>query len=210
MSNSLRKKKKKHDMLWENRKEKRNGVSVHSNAVNDALIQKVFKSLQYMGYMTLDDRFGFGKKRLVRYWDAIQALFEKWQSGEYTTSELMVCVNAIGFDYNGYVKSIPFRYKLFLGGFKNNQAGVKDINYVMDAPIIAYVLMSCIVLKNEFKFSKPNLEKFNAEMLNYMDSYANGYLNDEMIKAIMLDENGIDLENGCVVERNINRDVDLK
>lgn len=198
MSNTLRKKKPK--MLGYNTAEQHAlDRSVQYNKANDKIFTTAYNHLAYMGFLALDDRFGYGRKRLTRYWDATTAMLDKWLKGGTNIKQLKTFAEKSGFDVKAYVNGIPLRYKVFLAEMKNNRGGMKpDTRYVLDAPFTAFMLINIAVLKVEFKFSKNMLEKFGKEMIYYIESYVGGWTSDETVKEIMLNENKMDLERGIV------------
>ena len=196
MSSALKRKKKKNNYGFT--KQEQMGLDKHNAKYSrtDRMIKEIFKHIQYMGYMALRDRYGFGRKRLIRFWDSLWGVFHKYEEGEYTSEMLLEYCAVKKLDVHGWMHTIPLSWKLYLGNSKQYKQSGREAVLVLDSALLVYGMMSGIVLKEVFDFSAPKVQEFWNHISYYIDSYYRGYLTDDMINSIMKDECGLDIENG--------------
>lgn len=169
----------------------------------DKAIMTITHSVGLMSYMTLYDVFGFGKKRIRHYYDAMTRLKEEWSDSQVPTNQLLTYCESKKIDVYGWMKNIPTSSKLKLVG--NNL--VPNVMNYLEAGFLVNVLMSVVVLKEEFRFSNPMIKKFMDKIEYYVDSYTRKqpgtniyYLNDKMIIDTFIEEMKLNLETGEDVE----------
>jgi hypothetical protein len=165
----------------------------------DLAILKITKSIGYMSYLTLYDQFNFQERRIRRYYAEMIALKEAWRDDQVPTAEMIQKCENWGIHTVAWLKRIPTSTKLRLVG-KNAVPGI--MNYIESA-FLVNVIMSIIVLKEKFRFTKAQLNDYLNKIGYYVDSYTRKqpgtnkyYLNDNMIIQIFRDELKIDLVTG--------------
>jgi hypothetical protein len=165
----------------------------------DRAIYTITNRIGLMSYMALYDVFGFKEKRIRRYYDEMQRLKEGWTDNQVPTEEMLKQCEDYGIHVYGFIKKFPMSTKLKLIG-NNITPGV--INYI-EAGFLVNIVMGVIVLKEQFRFSNPQVNKFLDKIEYYIDSYTRKqpgcnkyYLNDDMILEIFRDELKLDLNTG--------------
>ena len=166
----------------------------------DKMLKETFKHLQFMGYMALRDRYGFGKTRLVRFYKCMQSVFDEYSADRITSKQLLTYCESKKIDVHKWIRSITQTEKLKLSNVAKYKANTLQTMKVLDASILVYGMISASVLKEQFDFSSPEIERFYGHISYYIDSYVRDYLNDDMINSIMIEECGLDLyrEDGVV------------
>lgn len=171
-----------------------------SRAVKEdkAILEMTYK-IGLMSYMALYDVFGFKEKRIRKYYDAMIALKEQWAEGIVPTDAMLKYCEVKKIDVYHRMKNVPTSKKLLLIG-NNKTPGV--INFI-EAGYLVNILMSVIVLKEEFKFTNPQIEKYLDKIDYYVDSFTRKqpktnkyYLTSDMILSIFRDEMQLDLNTG--------------
>jgi hypothetical protein len=127
------------------------------------------------------------------------ALKEAWRDDQAPTSEMIKKCEDWNIHVYAWMKKIPTSTKLRLVG-KNAVPGI--MNYIESAFLIN-IVMSVIVLKEKFRFTKAQLNEYLNKIGYYVDSYTRKqpgtnkyYLNDNMIIEIFKEELKIDLVTG--------------
>lgn len=161
----------------------------------DVLIQTLFTHLQFMGYQNLHDRFGFGNRRLKRFYECLEREFENYSQEKLKTEELLVYCQNKENDIYKWVRSLSQSQKLKVSGFKAKKGTSINFMKVVDSAYLIYGGLASYVLFEDFKFSKPQVKKFLEEMAYYLDSYAKGYLDDNLVNELMIEECKIDVIN---------------
>lgn len=194
MSSRLKPKKKSYGFTTKELK----SMNVYDKQYNaeDKMLRETFKHLQFMGYMALRDRYGFGRQRLIKFYDCIKGLFDKYTAKEITSKEMLVYCEKNKIDVYKWVRSITQTEKLKLSSCAKHKGNTLDVIKVLDSSILVYGMLSASVLKETFKFSRPEIERFYGHISYYIDSYVRDYLNDEMINDILQEECNIDLYKG--------------
>lgn len=166
---------------------------------NDKAILKMSTSLTYIFYYSARDVLGFGQDRMIRFWENMVELKERWSDMKITSYEMMKYCEKKGFDVHGFVKGVPSNKKLLMVGNNITPASLKYIESAM----LANMMFACIVLKETFNQSTPKIKEFMSMVDNYIDSYTRKqpksklyYLNDRMIIDALKDEIKLDVENG--------------
>jgi hypothetical protein len=170
-----------------------------NNRKEDQAILAITTHIGLMSYMALYDVFGFKEKRIRRYYDEMQKLKLGWADEQVPTAQMLKQCENYGIHAYSFMKKIPMSTKLKLVG-KNTVPGVA--NYI-EAGFLVNILMSVIVLKEQFRFSNPQVYKYLDKIEYYIDSYTRKipgtnkyYLNDDMILEIFRDEMKLDLNTG--------------
>ena len=170
--------------------------------IEDKAIMTITHSVGLMSYNILYDKFGFGEKQIRKYYSAMIALKEGWSNDQVPTKEMLVYCEKKKVDVYGFMKKIPQSKKIALIG-KNVTTGV--IKFI-EAGFMINILMSVIILKEEFKFTNPMIKRYLDYIEYFTDSYTRKmprsnecYLNDNMILAIFREEMHLDLETGLKV-----------
>ena len=165
----------------------------------DKAILELTTHMCFMSYMALYDVFGFKEKRIRRYYETMTKLKQDWSNNIVTTESMLKYCEAKKIDAYGFMKRIPTSKKIALVG-KNVTPSI--LKYI-ESGLLINVLMSVIVLKEEFRFTKAQLQTFLDKVDYYIDSYTRKqpktniyYLNDNMILGIFRDELKIDLNTG--------------
>lgn len=159
------------------------------------LIQNLFTHLQFMGYQNLHDRFGFGNKRLKRFYEFLEKEFEKYSEGKLELDSLLMYCKKNDNNIYDWIRTLPQSQKIKVSEFKAKKGTSVNFMKGIDAGFLIYGTLSVVVLLREFNFSKPQAKKFLDEMAYYLDSYAKGYLNDELVNELMIEECKIDVIN---------------
>lgn len=175
-------------------KQKKNAL-----ATEDRAIMTMTHSIGLMTYNALLDVFGFKEKRIRKFYEHMNTLKESWADGVVPTDGMLRYCEKKKIDAYGFMKKIPQSKKLFLIGRNSTP---KVINYI-EAGFLVNILMSVIVLKEEFRFTNPMIQKYLDKIEYYIDSYTRKqpgtnlyYLNDNMILSIFREELKLDLETG--------------
>jgi len=196
MSSVLNRKKKKQTFYTkeEIKSFQRGGVKQYRQ--QEQMMKELFKHLQFMGYMALRDRYGFGKKRIIRYWDNIQNIFDEYEKGKIDSSQMLRYCETKNIHAHAWIKTISQREKMILANSEKYKCNVIEIIKILDSATLVYAMISGIVLKEIFDFSSAKVEEFYSHINYYIDSYVRDYLNDEMVNEILIEECGIDLLKG--------------
>lgn len=178
------------------------GKSMRCNTVarkEDKAILEMTNKIGLMTYMALYDVFGFKEKRIRKFYDVMMALKSDWSEDVVPTDAMLRYCEKKKIDVYHRMNSIPTSKKLMLVG-KNTVPGV--INY-LEAGFLVNILMSVIVLKEEFRFTNPQIETYLDKIEYYIDSFTRKqpktnkfYLNENMILEIFRDELKLDLNTG--------------
>ena len=156
-------------------------------------IQTAFNHFIMISYQTLHDKFDFDGDKITKFYNSMHGVLNDYALGRLNTQEMLIYSVKIKVDCHGWVKSLPIRWKYALVGFKANQGkGMKAIMHI-EAALLVSDLIAISVLKEEFGLVKEELDKFNEWQRYYIDSYVRGYLNDEMINELMIEECHIDM-----------------
>ena len=196
MSSILKRKKKKQS--YGLTKSEQKSINQHNRqyAGEEKMIKENFKHLQFMGYMTLRDRYDFERDGLIDFYKRIKYVFEKYESNELSTKEMLTYCEGNKIDVYGWVNSITQQQKLKLADCGKHKGFTLDLIKVLDASILIYGMISASVLKEIFNFSSETIEEFYGHISYYIDSYVRNYLNDDMINEIMKEECDLDLYKG--------------
>ena len=166
---------------------------------NDKAILKMSTSLTYIFYYSARDVLGFGQDRMIRFWENMLELKERWSEMEVTSYEMLVYCEKKGIDVHGFVKGVPNNKKLLMVG---NNITIASLKYIESA-MLANMMFATIVLKETFKQSTSKIKEFMKMVDNYIDSYTKKqpksklyYLNDRMIIDALKDEIKLDVEKG--------------
>ena len=192
MSNALRARKRNGNLGYSKTEMRQVKKLAVQDYLSDKMITSVSKHLSFMSYIILRDKFGFGRKRLIRFWECISAVFDRYVERELTTDNMIIYSKAKGIDIIGFIKTIPMREKFLLSGVRS----VKSADKILEAAFVVYMLILTVSLKEEFHFSNPKMFEFYGYIRLYIQLYVRKYVDDGMICEIMKNECGIDLEKG--------------
>lgn len=196
MSNALKKRKTNVGFTGKDKKIIRENLKMEKE---DMAIMTMTKKLQLMTYMALYDVFEFKEKRLKRFHRHMEALKASWADEKVPTVNMLRYCEKKKINVYQYAKEISQSQKIAL---VEKYTSAKLIAYIEPA-FLTNVLMSVIILKEEFRFSNPMIEKYLKKMAYYIDSYTRKqpgtnryYLNNEMIIEIFRDEIKLNIETG--------------
>lgn len=156
-------------------------------------IQIAFNHFVMISYQNLHDKFGFGQKRILKFYSAMQELLNQYDLGTLNTSMLLKYSVKVKVDSYGWVKSLPTSQKLSLVNFKPNKNNGMNAVKLIESALLISDLLAVSVLKEEFGMSKAKIDEFNEWQKYYIDSYVKGYLNDTMVNELMIAECKIDI-----------------
>lgn len=164
----------------------------------------VANHMAFIFTIILHDKFDFKLKRLENFHGSIVALRKKWQDDddpEVTNESLMNYAIKKKVGIPGFVKSIPFTQKLFLGDGKGRIEPGAQQN--IDWALCVTLYLTLPVLKEKYKFSNAKIEEFMKWVKYYIDSYYRKqpginkrYCDDEYIRKAIIEDTGWDLKIG--------------
>lgn len=156
----------------------------------------------------MHDKFDFGTKKLINLGNAIIAMRKKWQDDNddtVTNYTLQVYCKSKGIDVPAFVKSIPFRNKLFMAGVKK-RAPVGCQNNITYG-FMATLYLTIAILKETYRFLNKKIEEFMEWVRVYINLYCTKepgtkqyYCDDNRIRLALIEDIGIDIFTGEKVE----------
>lgn len=175
-------------------------MGVSRSVKEDRAIMQMSNSIGMMTYYTLYDKFGFGAVKLQNFYGHYLALRQEWSNDQVPTEGMLKYCAEKKIDAYGFMKSIPMRIKLMLCGLKN---ATPTMMYYIEPAFLTNILMTVIILKEQYKFSNAKIEEYLHWMGYWIDSYTRKqprtniyYLNDKMIVDTLIDEIKLDLVTG--------------
>lgn len=190
MSNKLRKKDHTFDFVK---------VRATKEDKEDKAIMCLSNHMQYMIYLALLDVCGFKEKRIRKFYAAMKALKESWVDGKAPTDEMLVYCRKKKIPAYEWMKAIPVSKKLAL---IKPYTCVNVVNFA-EAAILVHVMMTAIILKEEFRISNSQIGQVLKKVESDMDCYIavqprskKPYLTDESILQIFREELRLDLVTG--------------
>lgn len=173
MSNVLARKKKRMQPLgYKENIHVINQQRVRIRNYANGLAEKTFLDMKLISYQALHDRFGFGLKRIQRLEQGLNNLLNDKVStlewAEYLTREKGIDLSSV---------DIPQRDLIAFQnlGYNNNNLPLKNKIDVVFGTVSDYIILSVVVLKTQFKFSKKQIEKYVDGICYLINCLATGY-----------------------------------
>lgn len=173
MSNALARKKKRMQPLgYKENIHVINQQRVRIRNYANGLAEKTFLDMKLISYQALHDRFGFGLKRIQRLEQGLNNLLNDKVStlewAEYLTREKGIDLSSV---------DIPQRDLIAFQnlGYNNNNLPLKNKIDVVLGTVSDYIILSVVVLKTQFKFSKKQIEKYVDGICYLINRLATGY-----------------------------------
>lgn len=159
----------------------------------------IFEKLQLMGLNNLYDRFDFDKTDLEMFQKNFNGIFLDFKCEKFTIKDFINYSKLNKHDAHGWLKKIPMNYKIrLMGKCKVDIMKIKQL----EVCFMIYILISDMVLQEIFDLKPEVIDKFNDEMLDYIDSYVRRqpkckepYLKDSMIIEMFKDELNLNVKD---------------
>lgn len=155
MSSVLNRKKKKMQPLGYSKKELvRIKEQAKKQSNTDLLIEESFKNIRLIAYQILNNKFGFGNKRITRVDNTIEKYLKSAAEGEMSTEQLQFFLKEkCGIDTKEEANMVPFRERLALTSYKINPDSYQSAGLYLSASLCNYFSLLGVCLKSQFKFS---------------------------------------------------------
>lgn len=163
------------------------------------MIRDSFRRLSLIGCYVIHDEFGFAEKRIKKYVYTISDTMEKWYANEFPTQAFMMYAEKKKYDYRTWVNRIPTTQKISIANGKVNRTNGLDTRRTLESAFMLFGLISIVVLKEEFRMSNNQLDKFFDSLIDCVDSYCRKdygketYLSDKRIHETILEECNFDI-----------------
>lgn len=160
----------------------------------DPFVKSSFRHLELCGYQTLRDRFDFGQEQLRTYWNGIESINQMYSLGLQSYQSITTFARGKGVDIDAWVRSIPREHKLFLCPIHSIVPDKYVRNKFIDSTFFCYYMLAVKVLGERFAMKSAEIARFGEEIKYFIDSYAKGYLTDELVEEMLMDECGIEVK----------------
>ena len=156
------------------------------------------KHLHFMGLQMVRDRFDLTSTQMVEYWAIIEGVIAQYQNNEITWQNLLDYASEVQNPYK-WINTVPKNQRVIILGYKNIKGTPEKIKQIIDASILLYYCSGIIsLIKLEIK--QEEIAKYGKYLADFIDSYAKGYLTDELVNEMLVEECGLDLIKGTDVE----------
>ncbi len=173
MSNALsRKRKKMQPIGYKEEVHVFNQQRVRREIYAVDMAKKTFLDTQLISYQILHDKFGFGLQRIKRLEEKMNDLLD----GETSCSKLVCYLS----DKKGIdLTDVDIPQRELLGfqsvSYDNKILPLKNKIKVIAGTVSDYIVLSVVVLKEQFKFSKNQIMEYVGWICYYINSLATGY-----------------------------------
>lgn len=173
MSNALsRKRKKMQPIGYKEEVHVFNQQAVRRLNYAKELGDKTFSDTKLIAYQILHDKFGFGLKRIERLGSGVEAILQKkvpyLKLVDYLEEEKEIDLSDV---------DVPQRELLAFQNvpYDNKILPLKNKIKVIAGTVSDYIVLSVVVLKEQFKFSKNQIMEYVGWICYYINSLATGY-----------------------------------
>lgn len=193
MSNKLRKKSK--DNIFKFTSTERKGIANYDNFKNSSerFVMMANRRIELIISECLCSKLEFGSKKLDNFWANFTFTKSEWRAKKVPMSNLMSVCAKKGIDVSAKVKAMSNKDKVFMVCRGTNINPVPGMDREIDASLIATLTIMTFVLKEIFKISTANLNYLYWWIDFYINSYARGYVTDEMLISEFKEEYGYHL-----------------
>lgn len=166
---------------------------------NDNSMISVSKHLAYIFMESLLDVLGYKKKRIEKFMENMEIYREAYFAKDITSVDIMKWGQDKEVFVLARIKEIPMKDKLKFGDIKGKNGNIAGIDRNIESIMLVDITIACMILKEQFKESYAKIKEFLAKVIYLVDSYVRlqpktkiTYLNDNMIRELMIDEVGYD------------------
>lgn len=157
------------------RKISKNEISYNKNL--DQAIHQIETRLSLIVFVVLHDKFDWGKIKVGNLGGKILSLKKQWIEGAISTEELLRFTELKKYNVYRKMKKIPMSQKMALARTKGRF--VPGIDAYLDSAFLNVFLLMFTPLKTDYRFSNEKMDKFFDEIIDYVDSFAKGYVDDK-------------------------------
>lgn len=173
MSNALsRKRKKMQPIGYKEEVHVFNQQAVRRLNYAKELGDKTFSDTKLIAYQILHDKFGFGLKRIERLGSGVEAILQKkvpyLKLVDYLEEEKEIDLSDVDVPQRELLAFQNVPYNNYILPLQNK------INVIAGA-VSDYIVLSVVVLKEQFKFSKNQIMEYVGWICYYINSLATGY-----------------------------------
>ena len=173
MSNALsRKRKKMQPIGYKEEVHVFNQQAVRRLNYAKELGDKTFSDTKLIAYQILHDKFGFGLKRIERLGSGVEAILQKkvpyLKLVDYLGAEKEIDLSDVDVPQRELLAFQNVPYNNYILPLQNK------INVIAGA-VSDYIVLSVVVLKEQFKFSKNQIMVYVGWICYYINSLATGY-----------------------------------
>lgn len=191
MSSKL-KKKNKNKFFTKNELENMNDYTKRTNNT-DKLIEESYYNIRLIAYQILHDKFGFGKKRIIRLENTIDKYIESKADGLKMDELIYFLQTKYNIDVKEEANQVPFRERFALTKHKINADSQKEAGMYILASICNYFSLLGVCLKTQFKFTTNQIKKvywYIRDYINTLSRYKQFELTIDMIAESVMEEVG--------------------
>ena len=172
MSSVLNRKKKKMQPLGYSKKELvRIKEQAKRQSNTDLLIEESFKNIRLIAYQILNNKFGFGNKRITRVDNTIEKYLKSAAEGEMSTEQLQFYLKEkCDIDVKDEANMVPFRERFSLTNYKINADSHQSAGMYLLASICNYFSLLGVCLKTQFKFSARQIREAYEHIRSYINT----------------------------------------
>lgn len=150
------------------------GMKNYASRVNDttdSIIKDTYYNIRLIAYQILHDKFGFGKKRIIRLENTIDTYLLPEEEGGLHFKELeFVLKQKYNIDVKKEANKVPFRERFALTTYKTNAAQQQVIGTCILSSICNYFALLGVCLKTQFKFSTKQILKAYWHIRDYINT----------------------------------------
>lgn len=160
MSNALNRSKKKMDYGY--KKNELHCIYNYSKKQKNTenMLLESHKNLALIAYQILHDKFGFGKKRIIKVEQIINGYLESYAENEISTEQLQFFMREkCGIDVKKESNAVPYRERFFLINRKVSPQYMKTAGIYLNASICNYFALLGVCLKTMFCFSSNKIKE---------------------------------------------------
>lgn len=171
MSSVLKRRKKRMEPLGYTKKELDYiGELSKQKRHTENLVEEAYLNIKLIAYQILHDKFGFGRKRIVRVDDTIDAYLMSKADNQMSAAGLAYFLKEkCSIDVSEEAKRVPFREQFYILRDKVVPADMQDVGKILNASIINYFSLLGVCLKTQFRFSARQIR----EVFEYIRDYIN-------------------------------------
>ena len=141
------------------------------NRKSDNLIEESYLNIKLIAYQILHDKFGFGRKRIMRVEMEIDTYLKQSERKEMSAKALMHLLSEkYGIDVLEEAGKVPFREQFYLLTWKVKPVDMQKQGKLLNASIINFFALLGVCLKTQFKFSKNQIEKVYFHIRDYINT----------------------------------------
>lgn len=168
--------------------------------VTDNLILKIEETLTIIMMGVLEgkmDEFNEKEKKTINFYNFMQEEKLKWINDEKSTVDLINEAKTTRVHIWESCQKIPFSQLLYIAEIKPGRS-TRDVLLKKNLQA-AYLIVSTwvdTVLQEHYRLPKARREFLFEHIVDWIDSYQKGYLNNELIKELFIEDLNYDIERG--------------